>query len=163
MASATQAIEESYAEEISDEFIKPALLPGHVALEAEDELIFFNFRNDRTKQLSAALVYDRFEHFERGIGFRPINLTCMTYYDGKLDSPVAYSPKRPEITLGSLVSDAGYKQLHCAETEKYPHVTFFFNGIAMSSLSLTSPMVTWLAIQQCVKPLLKPWRSSIRR
>ncbi len=128
VASATQAIEESYAEEISDEFIKPALLPGHVALEAEDELLFFNFRNDRTRQISAALVYDRFEHFERGIGFRPINLTCMTYYDGKLESPVAYSPNRPEITLGSLVSEAGYKQLHCAETEKYPHVTFFFNG-----------------------------------
>ena len=128
VASATQAIEESYAEEISDEFIKPALLPGHVALEAEDELLFFNFRNDRTRQISAALVYDRFEHFERGIGFRPINLTCMTYYDGKLESPVAYSPNRPEITLVSLVSEAGYKQLHCAETEKYPHVTFFFNG-----------------------------------
>jgi len=128
VTSATQAIEESYAEEIFDEFIKPALLPGHVALEGEDELVFFNFRNDRTKQISAALVYDKFEHFERGIGFRPINLTCMTYYDGKLESPIAYSPNRPEITLGSLVSEAGYKQLHCAETEKYPHVTFFFNG-----------------------------------
>jgi len=128
VASATQAIEESYAEEISDEFIRPTLLPGHVALEGEDELIFFNFRNDRTRQLSAALVYDQFEHFERGIGFQPINLTCMTYYDGKLESPIAYSPNRPEITLGSLVSEAGYKQLHCAETEKYPHVTFFFNG-----------------------------------
>ena len=127
-ASATQAIEQSYAGEISDEFIKPALLPGHIALEGGDELIFFNFRNDRTKQLSAALVYDRFEHFERGIGFRPINLTCMTYYDSKLEAPIAYSPNRPEITLASLVSEAGYKQLHCAETEKYPHVTFFFNG-----------------------------------
>jgi 2,3-bisphosphoglycerate-independent phosphoglycerate mutase len=128
VASATQAIEQSYAEEITDEFIKPALLPGHVALEGGDELIFFNFRNDRTKQLSAALVYDRFEHFERGVGFRPVNLTCMTYYDGKLEAPIAYSPNRPEITLGRLVSEAGYKQLHCAETEKYPHVTFFFNG-----------------------------------
>lgn len=127
-ASATQAIEQSYADEIFDEFIKPALLPGHIALEGGDELIFFNFRNDRAKQLSAALVYEQFEHFERGIGFRPINLTCMTYYDGKLKAPIAYTPNRPEITLASLVSDAGYKQLHCAETEKYPHVTFFFNG-----------------------------------
>lgn len=127
-ASATQAIEASYAEEISDEFIKPVLLPGHVAIEGGDELIFFNFRNDRAKQLSAALVYEQFEDFERGIDYRPITVTCMTYYDGKLEAPIAYSPIRPEVTLASLVSEAGYKQLHCAETEKYPHVTFFFNG-----------------------------------
>jgi 2,3-bisphosphoglycerate-independent phosphoglycerate mutase len=52
----------------------------------------------------------------------------MTYYDGKLEAPIAFSPNRPEVTLAGLVSEAGYKQLHCAETEKYPHVTFFFNG-----------------------------------
>jgi len=128
VASATQAIEESYADGISDEFIKPALLPGHIVLAGGDELIFFNFRNDRAKQLPAALVYDQFEHFERGVGYRPITVTCMTYYDGKLEAPIAYSPIRPKITLGSVISEAGYKQLHCAETEKYPHVTFFFNG-----------------------------------
>jgi len=127
-ASATQAIEASYAGEIFDEFIKPVLLPGHVAIEGGDELVFINFRNDRTKQLSAALVYEQFEDFERGIDYRPITVTCMTYYDGKLEAPIAYSPIRPEVTLASLVSEAGYKQLHCAETEKYPHVTFFFNG-----------------------------------
>lgn len=127
-ASAVQAIEESYANQVSDEFIKPTLMPGFVALEAEDELIFFNFRNDRARQISAALAFDHFEHFERGIGFRPITVTCMTYFDGKLKAPIAFNPIRPEITLGGLVSDAGFKQLHCAETEKYPHVTFFFNG-----------------------------------
>jgi 2,3-bisphosphoglycerate-independent phosphoglycerate mutase len=126
--SATQAIEASYADGISDEFIKPVLLPGHVPIEGGDELVFFNFRNDRAKQLSAALVYEQFEDFERGIDYQPITVTCMTYYDGKLEAPIAYSPIRPEVTLASLVSEAGYKQLHCAETEKYPHVTFFFNG-----------------------------------
>ena len=126
--SATQAIQQSYAEEVFDEFIKPCLLPGHIALEADDELIFFNFRNDRAKQISAAFAYAHFEHFERGIGYKPITVTCMTYYDGKLEAPIAYSPIRPKTTLGALISEAGYRQLHCAETEKYPHVTFFFNG-----------------------------------
>jgi 2,3-bisphosphoglycerate-independent phosphoglycerate mutase len=127
-ASATQAIEESYGDGISDEFIKPVLMPRNTVLEGGDELVFFNFRNARTKQISAALVFEHFEHFDRGPGFHPVNLTCMTYYDGKLEAPIAYAPIRPEITLGSLVSQSGYKQLHCAETEKYPHVTFFFNG-----------------------------------
>jgi 2,3-bisphosphoglycerate-independent phosphoglycerate mutase len=127
-ASATQAIDESYADEVYDEFIMPTLLPGHIPLEAGDELIFFNFRNDRAKQISAAFAYQHFEHFERGIGYQPITVTCMTYYDGKLEGPIAYSPIHPEVTLGGLVSEAGYRQLHCAETEKYPHVTFFFNG-----------------------------------
>jgi 2,3-bisphosphoglycerate-independent phosphoglycerate mutase len=126
--SATQAIEESYADEVFDEFIKPILLPGQIALETGDELVFFNFRNDRAKQISAAFAYQHFEHFDRGIDYQPITVTCMTYYDGKLEAPIAYSPIHPEVTLGSLVSEAGYRQLHCAETEKYPHVTFFFNG-----------------------------------
>ena len=127
-ASATQAIEESYRDEIFDEFIKPVVLPGHIAVEGEDELIFFNFRNDRAKQLSAAFVYEQFDHFERGINYRPVNETCMTFYDSKFEAPIAYSPVRPGVTLASLVSEAGYKQLHCAETEKYSHVTFFLNG-----------------------------------
>lgn len=126
--SATQVIEESYADEVFDEFIKPTLLPAHVPLQADDELIFFNFRNDRAKQISAALAYQHFEHFERGIGYQPITVTCMTYYDGKLEAPIAFSPIHPEVTLGGLVSESGFRQLHCAETEKYPHVTFFFNG-----------------------------------
>ena len=126
--SATRAIEESYADEVFDEFIKPILLPGQIALEAGDELIFFNFRNDRAKQISAAFAYEHFEHFDRGIDYQPVTVTCMTYYDGKLEAPIAYSPIHPEVTLGSLVSEAGYRQLHCAETEKFPHVTFFFNG-----------------------------------
>ena len=126
--TATQAIEDSYADEIFDEFIKPTILPEHVVIEAGDELIFFNFRNDRARQISAAFVFEHFEHFERGIGYQPITVTCMTYYDGRLEAPIAFSPVHPQVTLGSLVSEAGYRQLHCAETEKYPHVTFFFNG-----------------------------------
>jgi 2,3-bisphosphoglycerate-independent phosphoglycerate mutase len=126
--STTQAIEESYNNGIFDEFIKPTLLPGHMPVEGGDELVFFNFRNDRAKQISAAFAFQHFENFDRGFDYQPITVTCMTYYDGRLEAPIAFSPIRPEVTLGSLVSEAGYRQLHCAETEKYPHVTFFFNG-----------------------------------
>jgi 2,3-bisphosphoglycerate-independent phosphoglycerate mutase len=126
--SANQAIQQSYDNGVYDEFIKPVLLPNFVPLQARDELIFFNFRNDRTRQISAALVIAGFDEFDRGSDYEPITVTCMTYYDAKLESPIAYAPIRPEVTLGSVVSEAGYRQFHCAETEKYPHVTFFFNG-----------------------------------
>ncbi len=126
--SAELAIQQSYKRGIYDEFILPTLLPGFTPVQGGDELIFFNFRNDRAKQLSAAFASEKFDHFDRGNNFSPITVTCMTYYDAKLASPVAFSPIHPEVTLSSLVSEAGYQQLHCAETEKFPHVTFFFNG-----------------------------------
>jgi 2,3-bisphosphoglycerate-independent phosphoglycerate mutase len=126
--TAEQAIEQSYAAGNNDEFILPTRLPGLQKLQTGDEMIFFNFRNDRARQICAAFALEHFEEFERGPDYRPINVTTMTYYDAKLGSPVAFSPMRPETTLGSVISDAGYRQLHCAETEKYAHVTFFFNG-----------------------------------
>ncbi|MFA9419553.1 MAG: 2,3-bisphosphoglycerate-independent phosphoglycerate mutase [Gammaproteobacteria bacterium] len=126
--SASQAIQQSYDNGVYDEFIKPVLLPGFASLQAGDELIFFNFRNDRTRQLAAAMAMAGFDEFDRGSDYQPVTVTCMTYYDAKLESPIAYAPIRPEVTLGSVVSEAGYRQFHCAETEKYPHVTFFFNG-----------------------------------
>lgn len=126
--SAEQAIQQSYARGIYDEFILPTLLPGFTPVQGGDELIFFNFRNDRARQLSAAFAFEKFDHFDRGSDYTPIIVTCMTFYDTKLASPVAFSPIHPDATLSGLVSEAGYEQLHCAETEKYPHVTFFFNG-----------------------------------
>jgi 2,3-bisphosphoglycerate-independent phosphoglycerate mutase len=126
--SATQAIQQSYELGIHDEFIKPMALTGCMPLLPGDELVFFNFRNDRTRQLCAALVIEDFNDFERDSDYQPISLTCMTYYDARLKSPIAYAPIRPEVTLGGVISEAGFRQLHCAETEKYPHVTFFFNG-----------------------------------
>ncbi|MCP4388075.1 MAG: 2,3-bisphosphoglycerate-independent phosphoglycerate mutase [Gammaproteobacteria bacterium] len=126
--TAEQAIQQSYNAGQNDEFILPTRLPLQQTLQAGDEMIFFNFRNDRARQICAAFALEHFEDFQRGPDYRPVNLTTMTYYDAKLGSPVAFSPKRPEITLGSVISDAGLRQLHCAETEKYAHVTFFFNG-----------------------------------
>jgi 2,3-bisphosphoglycerate-independent phosphoglycerate mutase len=126
--SAQAAIEQSYAAGNNDEFILPSHLPGLQTVQAGDEMVFFNFRNDRARQISAAFALEQFTEFERGQDYRPVSLTCMTHYDSKLDAAVAFAPVRPETTLGSVISDAGYRQLHCAETEKYAHVTFFFNG-----------------------------------
>lgn len=126
--SATVAIEQSYADGRYDEFIKPTLLPGFSPIQADDELIFFNFRNDRTREITTALCSRQFDSFDRGKNFRPIKVTCMTLYDDTLQLPVAFQPIRPSVTLAGLISEAGCRQLHCAETEKYAHVTFFFNG-----------------------------------
>ncbi len=126
--SAQAAIEQSYADDKGDEFILPACLPGLQPVQPGDQLVFFNFRNDRARQFCAALTAEHFDEFTRGADFSPITVTTMTYYDAKLGAPVAFSPVRPETTLASVISDAGFRQLHCAETEKYAHVTFFFNG-----------------------------------
>lgn len=123
----TLAIQDAYDAGITDEFIKPTVLPEFMPVEKGDELVFFNFRNDRSRQLTAALSHNEFICFERG-DYEPITVTCMTQYDPEFLSPIAYPPQRPKETLGSIISQAGYRQLHCAETEKYPHVTFFFNG-----------------------------------
>ena len=126
--SAQAAIQQSYAAGDNDEFVMPSHLPGLQTVQAGDEMVFFNFRNDRVRQICAAFSLEQFAEFERGQDYRPITVTCMTHYDSKLDAAVAFAPVHPETTLGSVISDAGFKQLHCAETEKYAHVTFFFNG-----------------------------------
>ena len=124
----TLAIKDAYADGQNDEFILPTVLPDFIPMEKGDELIFFNFRNDRTRQLTAAFTHgEEFSSFDRE-NYDPITVTCMTQYDPEFLSPIAFPPERPKVTLGSIVSQAGYQQLHCAETEKYPHVTFFFNG-----------------------------------
>lgn len=125
---ASAAIETSYASGKNDEFILPTRLPGMQPLADGDEMIFFNFRNDRARQICAAFALEHFAEFERGVDYRPLTVTTMTYYEAALGAPIAFTPVRPEITLGSVISEAGLHQLHCAETEKYAHVTFFFNG-----------------------------------
>jgi 2,3-bisphosphoglycerate-independent phosphoglycerate mutase len=126
--SAQLAIQSGYDAGKSDEFVLPAHLPGLVKPEAGDEMIFFNFRNDRVRQISTAFALDDFDAFDRGSDFHPLQVTCLTHYDSRLNAPVAFAAERPQTTLGSVISDAGLRQLHCAETEKYAHVTFFFNG-----------------------------------
>lgn len=125
--TARYAIESAYAAEQTDEFILPCILPDAVPVESGDNVIFFNFRNDRPRQLAAALSQPGFDGFEVG-DYEPVTVTCLTEYDPQFLLPIAFAPERPHSTIASVVSRAGFKQFHCAETEKYAHVTFFFNG-----------------------------------
>lgn len=125
--NALYAIEEAYERKETDEFIKPTVLDGCELIESSDSIIFFNFRNDRPRQLAAALSKPHFKKFRTG-RFHGATVTCLTEYDPKFLLPIGYAPERPQHTLASVVSRAGYKQFHCAETEKYAHVTYFFNG-----------------------------------
>lgn len=124
---ARAAIEYAYAHDETDEFIKPTVLAGGTPINADDAVIFFNFRSDRSRQLTYALSSEEFTPFARG-DFRPLHVTCLTEYDERFNLPVAFAPKICGTALGELVAQAGLHQLRCAETEKYPHVTFFFNG-----------------------------------
>jgi len=126
-ANAAAAIESAWAAGDTDEFIKPVKLPGYEKPKESDEWIFFNFRNDRPRELSLALADPAFNEFERG-DFKPVGLTTLTRYHADYLFPVAFEKEVPDVTLGQVISDAGLAQFRAAETEKYPHVTFFFNG-----------------------------------
>jgi len=125
--TAHYAIEAAYASDATDEFILPTVLEGAEKIESGDNVIFFNFRNDRSRQLTAVLSQDHFDDFDTG-DFEGAAVTCLTEYDPEFLLPIGYAPERPQATIASVVSRAGYKQMHCAETEKYAHVTYFFNG-----------------------------------
>ena len=101
----------------TDEFIKPTLVGEEGRIRDGDAVIFFNFRPDRARQLTEALNEELDLHF-----------TTLTQYREDWDYPVAFPPQRPEVTLASVLSERGLRQLHVAETEKYAHVTYFFNG-----------------------------------
>ncbi|MDP3388033.1 MAG: 2,3-bisphosphoglycerate-independent phosphoglycerate mutase [Eubacteriales bacterium] len=120
-------IENSYLEGINDEFIKPIISDREGMIEEGDSIIFFNFRPDRARQLTRALTDDHFIGFERHK--IPTEFVCLTQYDITLKNvSVAYAPQSLDNTLGEYISRLGFKQLRLAETEKYAHVTFFFNG-----------------------------------
>jgi len=121
------AIKASYEKEIYDEFIEPTVIKDTCRIAADDEVIFFNFRNDRPRQLGAALAEPDFNDFDRG-KFPQVSMCTMTMFHSSFCSPVAFTSEHPRVSLAEVVSNMGLKQLHCAETEKYPHVTFFING-----------------------------------
>lgn len=132
-SSASEAIQASYDLGVTDEFIDPAVIVDadgnrpHVG--AGDEFIFWNFRSDRGRQLSQALSLPEFNGFDRG-DYDPAthHLTTMTTYEESLPVTVAFPPEDVEYPLARVLSEAGKVQFHTAETEKYPHVTFFING-----------------------------------
>lgn len=128
-ASATAGIEANYAADITDEFVEPFMVEGvDGQIKANDGVICFNFRPDRARQFTRAIQDAEFPYFERPASALPVNYACMAQYDATISAPVAYPPESYEETLGQVLAAAGKKQLRIAETEKYAHVTFFFNG-----------------------------------
>ena len=126
--SSAAAIDGFYEEdERGDEFVLPTVIGGYDGLAEGDVGVFVNFRPDRTRQLTMALAHPDFGEFPRA-GGPLLDLTTMTEYSEGWPHPVAFPEARPEITLAEVVSRSGRTQLHVAETEKYPHVTYFFNG-----------------------------------
>ncbi|NOR55429.1 MAG: 2,3-bisphosphoglycerate-independent phosphoglycerate mutase [Sulfurovum sp.] len=124
--SAKAYVQASYDKNEFDEFIEPVALKGYEGLEAGDVVIVTNFRSDRVREITAALALENFDGFERK--YIPLNMATMTKYDASFDYPILFPKVAPENTLAQVVSEAGLKQLHTAETEKYAHVTFFMNG-----------------------------------
>jgi len=121
------AIDDAYDKDQGDEFITPRILTNAVPMRSGHQVLFFNFRNDRPRQMTEALALADFTGFERG-SFAPVELTTLTEYDEKYPMPVMFAPERPTTNIAEAVSAAGCKQFHCSETEKYAHVTFFFNS-----------------------------------
>jgi 2,3-bisphosphoglycerate-independent phosphoglycerate mutase len=110
------AVQASYDRGVTDEFVEPVVLDRRPRLTRDDHAIFFNFRPDRARQLTKLLLDGGFD------------VTTMTRYSDELDCPVAFSEQRVDQTLAEVLSEHGLRQLHAAETEKYAHVTYFFNG-----------------------------------
>lgn len=123
------AVKNSYKEDVTDEFVVPSVIKGGATIQPNDSVIFFNFRPDRAREITRTLVDPDFDGFERKKGFFPVNFVCMTQYDATMPNvDVAFKPQVLKNTLGEYISDKGMSQLRIAETEKYAHVTFFFNG-----------------------------------
>ena len=127
--SAAAGVEASYAAGVTDEFVEPFTVDGvDGKITAGDGVIFFNFRPDRAREITRALHDENFPYFARPEGARPVNYVCMTQYDASISAPVAFPPEEIKDTRCELLSQHGLHQVRIAETEKYAHVTFFFNG-----------------------------------
>ncbi|MCB0861788.1 MAG: 2,3-bisphosphoglycerate-independent phosphoglycerate mutase [Solirubrobacterales bacterium] len=126
-STADEAVADAYAHEITDEFVKPTVIGGYDGAREGDVAIFINFRPDRARELTRALAEPDFSDFVRS-GGPLLDLTTMTSYREGWPYPVAFPEERPKVTMAQVIADDGGKQLHVAETEKYPHVTYFFNG-----------------------------------
>ena len=126
---AVKAIEDSYAAGVTDEFVVPTVIDKDGMIKANDSIICFNFRPDRARQITRAFVDPDFTGFERRHGFFPVHYVCMAQYDESMPNvTVAYPPEHLTMTMGEYLSVNGKTQLRIAETQKYAHVTFFFNG-----------------------------------
>ena len=126
--SAEQAAKDAYERDETDEFITPTTVGEEAKIRPGDAVLAFNFRPDRMREITLALCDPEFTEVDRG-GTEVIErYTTLAEYDEDWDYPVVFPPKRPALTIGQVIADKGLGQLHVAETEKYPHVTYFFNG-----------------------------------
>ncbi len=125
--TAAVAIKKSYEEDKTDEFVVPAVIGDYAGMTNNDGAIFFNFRPDRARELTHAFVDTTFDGFTRKEDLK-VPFATMTQYEKGMNAEIAYKPEKLTNTLGEYVSKLGYTQLRIAETEKYAHVTFFFNG-----------------------------------
>lgn len=124
-----KAVEESYANDVTDEFVVPTVCEENATVKPGDSIVFFNFRPDRAREITRTFVDPEFKGFERKNGFFPLTYVCMTQYDASMPNvEVAFKPQSLKNTIGEYISNNGMTQLRIAETEKYAHVTFFFNG-----------------------------------
>ena len=122
-----QAIKNSYANEVTDEFMLPTVVDENGKIQENDSVVFFNFRPDRARQITRAFVDPEFAGFERA--YFPVHFVCMAQYDAAMPNvSVAFPPEQLTMTLGEYLAKSGKTQLRIAETQKYAHVTFFFNG-----------------------------------
>ncbi|MBQ8860577.1 MAG: 2,3-bisphosphoglycerate-independent phosphoglycerate mutase [Ruminococcus sp.] len=124
-----EAVAKSYECDVTDEFVLPTVIEGTKRISDGDSVVFFNFRPDRAREITRTFVDDEFTGFERRNGRFPLTYVCMTQYDATMPNvEVAFKPQSLTNTLGEYLSKMGKTQLRIAETEKYAHVTFFFNG-----------------------------------
>ncbi len=126
---AVDAMQKSYDNDVTDEFIVPTVVTEGATIGANDSVICFNFRPDRAREITRTFVDADFDGFERKNGFFPLYYVCMTQYDATMPNvDVAFKPESLTNTFGEYIASKGLTQLRIAETEKYAHVTFFFNG-----------------------------------
>ena len=127
--SAVDGVKASYKNEILDEFIQPIIVDGYNGVNTNDAIIFFNFRSDRAREITRSIIYKDFNEFEREGGYKPVYYVCMTEYDATFTGvEIAFDSSAPVNTLGEYLASLNKTQVRVAETEKYAHVTFFFNG-----------------------------------
>lgn len=128
-ASAKEALADAYAQDENDEFVKPRAVSGSAAISDSDSVIMFNFRPDRAREITRAFCDSGFDGFPRSVIPKNLFYVCMTQYDASMPNvKIAFPPQHHTNTLGEYIAACGKKQIRIAETEKYAHVTFFFNG-----------------------------------
>ncbi len=127
-SSAQQALEAAYQRGENDEFVQPSLIGEPAKIQDGDSVIFMNYRADRAREITRSFVDDKFDQFERGKKIKLTEFVMLTQYAASIDTACAFKPVRLKNVLGEHLQNLGKTQLRIAETEKYAHVTFFFNG-----------------------------------